>query len=59
MIWHSTAEKAPTYWIAARMIDDRIRFTVFEGATDEGTYVDLSLSDALDLANDITKLASL
>jgi hypothetical protein len=36
-----------------------IRFEIFEGTTRNGSYIELTLSDALDFADQITKQASL
>lgn len=60
MIWHSTAAKPPTHWVRSDLLTDgRICITIFEGATGEGAQVKLTIGDALDLADQITKQASL
>jgi hypothetical protein len=59
-IWHSTAERAPTHWVGSeRLPSGLIRFEIFEGTTRNGSYIELTLSDALDFADQITKQASL
>lgn len=60
MNWHSTAQKAPTHWVSSDLLDNgKIRITVFEGATMEGAFVDLTIGDALDLADQINKQAAM
>lgn len=60
MNWHSTAQKAPTHWVSSDLLDSgKIRVTVFEGATNDGRYVDLTIGDALDLADQINKQAAM
>lgn len=59
MIWHSTAAKPPTHWVRSDLLTDgRIRITIFD-ATDDGAFILLTVGDALDLADQITKQASL